>query len=167
MGHPGRTIRTPGRKQAFIRLLRKGNTIGAAAAAIGCDRRTMYDWRADDPVFRAQWEDALEFQTEEIESVVYKKAKAGDLLACCIWLRAHKPALYHRRQLVQLTGDVDLTQRTGTHIELDERGAPIEVINNIHVAFRMPPNHRDEPEVLDAKDPPLIEGEASDDDKAA
>jgi hypothetical protein len=163
MGHRGRTVRTPERQAAFIRLLRAGNSVGAAAAAIGCSRISMYDWRATDAEFRAQWDEALEFQTEEIESVVYRKAKAGDLLACCVWLRAHKPALYHRRQLVQIGGEVDVNHRAGTHIELDERGEQIEVINNIEVRFRMPDNGRSRPEVLNVQELPAIEREADED----
>jgi hypothetical protein len=164
MSHRGRTVRTPERQAAFIRLLRKGNSVGAAAQAIGCARLTMYGWRADDPEFRRQWDEALEFQTEEIESVVYKKALAGDLLACFGWLRAHKPELYHRRMII--AGD-PLSPLAVDHqhkVVVDDVGLPVRVTNN--VLIRLPPNGRDKREVIDvAKPPPAIDAEA--DDEAA
>jgi hypothetical protein len=138
MSHGVWTLRTPERRAEFIRLLREGNAIGAAATAIGCNRRTMYDWRNADAEFRAEWEDALEHQTEEIESVVYRKAKDGDLLACCVWLRAHKPGLYHRRQLLSIEGSLD-HQHT-----LNAEDAASDAKEVVH--FYLPANRRDEPE---------------------
>jgi hypothetical protein len=152
MSHRGRTLRTPERKAAFLRLLRDGNAIGPAAAAIGCQRRTVYDWRDADPSFRRDWDEALDHQTEVIEHVVYQRALAGDLFACCVWLRAHKPSLYHRRQLVSIEGDIDHQHRMADD---GENGSA----ENVH--FFMPDNRRHLPDTMD-DDPeaPVIEGEA-------
>jgi hypothetical protein len=42
-----------------------------------------------------------EHATEGIESVLYKKAKGGDLLACIFWLKSHKPSVYNRKQIAR------------------------------------------------------------------
>jgi hypothetical protein len=57
------------------------------------------------------------------------------LLACCVWLRAHKPGLYHRRQLVTLEGDIN-HQHTLNAAD-PERD---EVVH-----FYLPANGRDQP----------------------
>jgi hypothetical protein len=60
-------IRTPARRDAFLRLLREGCSVAQAARAIGVGRITMFNWRNDDPEFRTDWEDATETITENIE----------------------------------------------------------------------------------------------------
>jgi hypothetical protein len=103
-----RTLRTAQREAAFLKLLAKGENVSAAAAAIGIGRRTAFDWKATGGEFAAAWNEALERQTEQIESVLFKKAKAGDLLACIFWLKAHKPELYNRRMMIAIGGDPDM-----------------------------------------------------------
>ena len=130
----GRSLRTAQRETAFLRLLARGHSVAQAAAAIGCQRRTVYDWRTSDDVFRLAWDDAVDQATEAIESVLYKKAKGGDLLACIFWLKSHKPSIYNRKQVVAIGGDPD---------------APPIAVEVDNVYFYMPANHRDAPEVLD------------------
>ena len=150
----GRSLRTPKRQADFLRLLAKGNSVGEAALAIGCQRRTVYDWRASDDEFRLAWDDAVDQATEVIESVLYNQARDGNLLACIFWLKAHKPSVYHRKQVIALGGDPG--------------APPIGVEHNGEVVhFYMPPNHRDEPEEVESDEPPTIEGNAEDDADAA
>jgi Helix-turn-helix domain len=94
----GRTVRTPQKQADFLRLLAEGNSVGEAAAAIGCQRRTVYDWRDSNNEFRRAWDAALDQATEAIESVLYARARGGDLLACIFWLKSHRPAVYNRKQ---------------------------------------------------------------------
>ena len=130
----------------MLRLLAKGNSVAQAAAAIGCSRACVYDWRASDNELRLAWDDAVDQATEAIESVLYKKAKSGDLLACIFWLKSHRPSIYNRKQVVSIGGDPD--------------APPIGIeVSNVH--FYMPSNGRDGPEVLDDEQPPTIEGDAT------
>jgi Helix-turn-helix domain len=103
----GRSLRTPQREATFLRLLAKGNAVGEAAAAIGCSRQCVYDWRNSDDAFRLAWDQSVEHATEIVESVLYKQARGGNLLAAIFWLKSHKPSVYNRKQIVSIGGDAD------------------------------------------------------------
>jgi hypothetical protein len=144
---------TAQKKDAFLRLLAEGNSVGEAAAAIGVTRRTAYNWRADDAAFRQDWDEATETSIEKIESVLYKKAVGGDLLACIFLLKARRPEIYNRKQVVAVGGDPDSppiavtaqAQRTGPVFILPHNGR-----EPIPEHMRAPPGYA----------PPEIEGKA-------
>lgn len=131
----------------MLRLLAKGHSVAQAAAAIGCERGTVYGWRSSDDELRIAWDDAVDQATEVIKSVLYKKAKGGDLLACIFWLKSHKPSVYNRKQVVAIGGDPD--------------GPPIGVSVDERVIIYMPSNMRDQPERLE--EDLTIEGTADED----
>lgn len=62
------------KKSVFLASLRAGNTVKNAATACGVHRRTLYDWRDQDPEFRAAWEDAIKESIEELEDEVRRRA---------------------------------------------------------------------------------------------
>ena len=128
-----RTIRTAKRKAAFLAMLRDGTSIGAAATATGVARSAMYSWRDDDPAFRSEWDDAVEHATELVESVLYKQAREGNLLACIFWLKSHKPAVYNRKMQVAVGGDPNAPP-----IGVDHTFDPVRI-------FHIPDNGRDRP----------------------
>jgi hypothetical protein len=98
------TIRTLARRDAFLRLLGEGCSVAEAAKAIGLGRRTMYDWRGDDEDFGDAWDDAVETITEDIESALARAALGGDSVSQIVWVKAHKPELYNRKQVVAVGG---------------------------------------------------------------
>ena len=51
--------RIEARRRSFLRMLRTGVSVDEAVAALGVSRRTAYDWRRADPVFRLAWDDAV------------------------------------------------------------------------------------------------------------
>jgi hypothetical protein len=140
-----------------------GHGYARTSAVIGVSLRQFERWRHDDPEFAEQCREARERAIDLIENQLYNAALDGDTLSQLAYLRAHRPQLYHRRQLVQVGGEVDVNHRA-THIELDEHGKPMEVINNVQtVKFRLPDNRRNQPEVYDAKaEPPVIDATAED-----
>jgi hypothetical protein len=97
--------RTPQRRDAFLRLLREGCSVAQAARAIGLGRRTMFDWKRDDEDFREAWDDAVETITENIESALARAALGGDTVSMIVWLKAHRPETYNRKQVVAIGGD--------------------------------------------------------------
>ena len=126
-------------------LLADGVSVGEAALAIGCSRQCVYGWRAGDNAFRQAWDAALDHATEAIESVLYNKAKGGDLLAVIFWLKAHRPAIYYRRQIDAPGGNTSMPP-----IALSHSGSR----KNVH--FYIPINGRDQPEQDEV---PTIEAE--------
>jgi hypothetical protein len=139
----GRYGRTPKRRETFLRLLADGSSVGDACASVDISRNAAYRWRNADPEFRAAWDQAVDHATEIIESVLYNRARDGNLLACIFWLKSHRPAVYNRKQVVQVAGDPD-NPVTVDHMHHDGE--------TVHIY--MPSNGRDRPERIE------IDGEA-------
>ena len=72
-----RTIRTPVKRAAFLYALSETGTIAAAAHEAGLSRRALYDWRNEDPIFAADWEDALEIGLDSLEDEAIRRAREG------------------------------------------------------------------------------------------
>lgn len=70
----------------FIDSLSKGCTINEACKAAHVGRRTMYDYRRDDPAFAARWDEAREARVDLLEQEANARAmdrndpKSADLL---------------------------------------------------------------------------------------
>jgi len=74
----GRTIRTPEKKAKFLAALREtGGNVGRACVTAGLVRRSVYDWREADAAFAVEWDEAVEFGTEELEEEARRRAFAG------------------------------------------------------------------------------------------
>lgn len=72
-----RTIRTPKKEAAFLEALTKGLSITAAAKDADIGRRTAYEWRDDDDLFRQAWDDAVEAGTDLLEDEAKRRAANG------------------------------------------------------------------------------------------
>jgi transposase-like protein len=82
-------------KATFLAELKAGNTVSKAAQACGVHRRTLYDWRDQDPEFRAAWEEAITASVEILEDEVRTRAldrtdKFSHLLLMFL-LKKHRP----------------------------------------------------------------------------
>ena len=67
---------------AALELLLSGQTITAAAAAVGVARETVSRWRNDDPTFQAAFNAAIQSAYEANQKkLIDARAKALDLLA--------------------------------------------------------------------------------------
>jgi hypothetical protein len=127
-------------KASFVDNLARGAPPALAAQAIGVDRATAYRWKAADPAFAEQWDDARDRKTELVEAVLFREAMKGQPWAVCFYLKTNKPAVYNRRQ----------------HDPDD--APPVRPDDDYErVVFVLPDNSRHLPE----PDPPLIEGEAA------
>lgn len=69
------------RRKTFLRALVHGATPGAAAAAAGIKRSTLYAWRRDGPRFRAAWDDAVaaagDLHQARFETALFERALKG------------------------------------------------------------------------------------------
>jgi hypothetical protein len=54
--------------------LHRGNSVTAAAVAIGISRAAIYRWRREDEALRNEWDDAVEAITEDIEAALARAA---------------------------------------------------------------------------------------------
>ena len=98
-------------KKRFIETLKAQGTVYHAAQAAGVSRWTAYRWRQDDLEFANLWDEAIEEAVDAVESVLYKKALAGDVVSMIFYLKAHRPKYRDR-----LAVDINAVQR-----EIEER----------------------------------------------
>lgn len=72
-----RTKCTPTRKDAFIMALRALPNVTKAVKTAGLARRTVYEWKKDDPEFAQQWEDAIEAWVDDAVEECRRRAVDG------------------------------------------------------------------------------------------
>lgn len=85
-------------KQRFLKALARVGTISAACEAARVGRRTVYDWRAADPDFDAQLNEAKDDLADRLEAEAVKRAtigKSDDLLK--FLLKGLRPERYGAR----------------------------------------------------------------------
>jgi len=102
--------------QSFCDILATGASIKAACEAIGISRPTAYEWRKNDPKFKAAWDSALESGTDLLEDEAKRRALDNSDTLLIFLLKARRPQKY--RDTLKLTlGDADKL--------IDESGAPL------------------------------------------
>ena len=74
-----RTIRTAKNRKRFVPAIADSGNINAACEAARLSRAAMYEWRADDPSFAAEWDAALELGLDSLEDELMRRAKDGTL----------------------------------------------------------------------------------------
>jgi transposase-like protein len=72
---PDKTART---KARFLVALADSMTITTAARKVRISRETAYKWRSQDRKFAEGWQDAREGFADEVEDLIWKRAKGGD-----------------------------------------------------------------------------------------
>lgn len=104
------------RKDAFLDALRRTGVVLLACRAADVPRRSAYEWRAADEVFRAAWLDAVEEHVDVLEAAAIQRALHGthdrppsDRLLEKL-LTAKRPQVYGDRVAVTHAGKVDSTQ---------------------------------------------------------
>jgi hypothetical protein len=104
MGAP--TKRTAYRRQALLKALRNGHGFASAAAAVGVSVTMFKEWRAEDPEFRVECQEAAEHRDDIAEHELYHRGVyKGDTLALLAHLRAHRPERFNRKMMLAVSGD--------------------------------------------------------------
>jgi hypothetical protein len=137
----------------FCDLLRTGKRPAWAAQLCDASRQSFYNWRKQHPDFAEQWDEAVAYATEQLETLLYDLALAGDLDAIKYYLRQNKPLQYDRDNLIRLAmlqAQMATRGRTtdGFKFELDADGLPTSVpidgqSNSWRKVLILPDNGRD------------------------
>lgn len=77
------------KKKAFLDAAKDNlGFISATCKAIGIAPNTFYKWMAEDPEFKAAYDEVYEDRREFVESSLYKQIKAGNTTATIFALKA-------------------------------------------------------------------------------
>lgn len=109
-------------KERFLAKFRDRANVTRAAAAAKVGRRTVYDWREEDPAFEAEYQEAREDAYDTLEDEAWRRARDGtlrpvfqgghhvgqvreysDTLLLAL-LKAHKPDEFKDRTSTELSG---------------------------------------------------------------
>lgn len=109
-----RSKRTDRARKTFLEILESTCNVSEAARSAGLGRRTVYEWRDEDPTFAAAWAEAEDAAADRLEQIAFERATEGKSDRMLeILLKAHRPK-YREKQAVELTG------RDGGAIEIDQ-----------------------------------------------
>ena len=108
-------------KQAFLVAYGEHETLVTAAKVTGLGRRTIYNWRRDDPEFDEAFGTIRETLIEVLERSVYQQALDGDIQAAMFMLKAMRPEVYRDRYEIR---NVQAT-------EIDTEGARERLIQKL------------------------------------
>jgi hypothetical protein len=75
----GRLHRTPKDRAAFLEALRNSGNVSTSCQIAGLPRSCVYDWRAADPEFAADWESAFELGCDALEDEAVRRGCEGYL----------------------------------------------------------------------------------------
>ena len=100
--------------ERLLAVLRAGGTVTAACQAERIHRSTYYAWRAADPAFAAQADDAIESGTDVLEDEARRRALNGSDTLLIFLLKARRPEKYRERHAVQSSDkpmEITITRR--------------------------------------------------------
>lgn len=84
-----KTDETAEKKKMFLEVAKANlGFISATCKAIGIAPNTFYKWMADDPEFKAAYDEVYDDRREFVESSLYKQIKAGNTTATIFALKA-------------------------------------------------------------------------------
>jgi hypothetical protein len=75
----GRLHRTPKDRAAFLEALRNTGNVSTSCQIAGLPRSCVYDWRAADPEFAADWASAVELGCDALEDEAVRRGCEGHL----------------------------------------------------------------------------------------
>lgn len=122
-------------KRAFLNALKKVYTVLVAAEIVGLNPSTLYRWRKNDQQFAEDWDNAIAFGAESMESATYlklagvltddrKRIAMPEAKLIELFLAGAKPEKYRQRTI-----EIDNTQN---HITIDWSIVPDPVIESFN-----------------------------------
>lgn len=88
---------TDDKKQAFLAVLRNGDSVTRAAEATKVARQHWYIVRNSDPIFAQAWDDAVEAGTDLLEDVAKDRAIEKSDFLMALMLKARRREKYSDR----------------------------------------------------------------------
>lgn len=118
-------------KKAFISALKKVYTVLVAAEIVGLNPSTLYRWRKEDKQFATDWDNAIAFGADSMESATYLKIASTltnsrqrismpEARLIEMFLAGAKPEKYRQRAI-----EIDNSQQ---HYTIDWSSLPDEVL---------------------------------------
>jgi hypothetical protein len=99
-------------KQLFLEVLQSGSSIARAAKAVGMTRQQALDLRDKDPVFAADWANAVETAVDNLEDIATHRAKAENDKLLELLLKAKRPEVYARPEATTTNQTVTVNMPT-------------------------------------------------------
>lgn len=84
------------RRAKYLALRRRGVPHGRASEGCGVTRQCVFNHITNDENFARAVKDAEESATDEVESVLWKRAVGGDFRAIDKWLSAKRPEVFQQ-----------------------------------------------------------------------
>jgi hypothetical protein len=102
----GRSNRIAGKRAILLEAIAAGMTVAEAAARAGMSWRSVYDWRAADPAFAADYERAYDAGTDIYEQEARRRAFEGSDLLLMFLMKQRDAQRFNKRMVeLKLTGD--------------------------------------------------------------
>jgi hypothetical protein len=140
-----RAIRfTRARRESYLAFLRQGLRPMAAARSVGIDPWAVRNYRRRDPVFAAEYDDALEEALEQVEDAAYQMAIAGNTALIQFILTNRAPTRWKREPYAQVsvTANTAVTMANPVEMSLPElRAAALHLLEEAedeHLALTNP-----------------------------
>lgn len=84
-------------KEQFLRLCEHKLSVTHVCAEMGIDRSTPYKWREKDQEFANAMDAVRSVAIERVETSLFERATAGNVVAQIFLLKAHRPEVYSAR----------------------------------------------------------------------
>jgi hypothetical protein len=100
---------TAKKRGRFLEVLAGGGSVTAGAAAIAVSRTALYNLRASDDSFAAEWDAAIEAGTDALEDEAVKRAKESSDTLLIFLLKGRRPQKF--KDKVELGGEISHTHK--------------------------------------------------------
>ena len=114
------------KRQRFCDILRTGQSVTAAAAAVGVNRVTVYHHRDHDPEFAAQWDAAIESGTDKLEDEAIRRALTISDTLLIFMLKGRRPKYRDRMTIDVSKLDSEIERELAGLAPGSQRGASSE-----------------------------------------
>lgn len=164
MASAAQSVHSARKRKTFLAALAAGESVSSAAKKATVGRRTVYDWRAADPVFADLWDDAWMQRADLLERTAFERAVIGwdePAISAGKWVHddAGNPVMIHKfdprllelllkgakpevyRENIKVTGDLQhkLVPSGSSSLLLDKLVAQLgdqpEVVDAVASAF--------------------------------
>lgn len=129
MSDKGDTYKREQLKKVFLKELASDRSTGnvmVACTNTGCTRKTMYEWRKDDPTFARDWDDVVlaskERLAEEAENMLRKMVLKGNPTCIIFTLKNMRPSVWKDRYNNEDGGLSGRSKSWEEYVELCKQG---------------------------------------------
>jgi hypothetical protein len=145
-----RSNRTAKKRQSLLETVAAGYSVTTAAQRAGMSRRSVYDWKGDDPLFAADLRAAYEEGTDRFADALMERALLPDHDALAIFmLKQRDPDRFNQKMVeVRVGGDpnnpIGIEHRSGgeggawiyPRAELERPASPVHRVSPVRLDTR-------------------------------